>query len=460
MVASAPTARRSGATIASLTLAALAYAVMQMMVVPALPAIEHDLGTGPGGVAWLISAFLLSTAIATPVLGRLGDMYGKERVLVIVLLVFAAGGVLGALATSLPMLIGARVIQGFGGAIFPLAFAIGRDALPPNKLPLTIGLLSGSFGVGGGIGVIASGVIVDHFSWHGIFWLGIAMPLIAVVGVRLFVPPSPARERVQLDWVGALLLGGGLLPLLLAVSRGRVWGWLSPGVVALFLGGLVVLVAWVRWELNRREPLIDVRLLSNRVVWTVNAAALAVGFTMYATSYLVPQLVQADPATDGFGFGASTTAAAMFLLPAMLAGLVCGPLAGILSTRLGPKRPLLLGIAVMAAGMAMLALAHDERWQVYVGTLLAYGIGITFAMTSMSSLIVSGVPRTQTGEASGMNTMVRTVGGSIGSQVVTALVVAGGAASSHGFTVAFATCGVLLLVALPFAAAVPALARR
>lgn len=459
-MSAAPVARRSGATIASLTLAALAYAVMQMMVVPALPAIEHDLGTGPGGVAWLISAFLLSTAIATPVLGRLGDMYGKERMLVVVLAVFAAGGVLGALATSLPMLIAARVIQGLGGAIFPLAFAIARDVLPPKRFPLAVGLLSGSFGVGGGIGVLASGVIVDHFSWHGIFWLGIAMPLVAIAGVRLFVPVSPARRRVQLDWVGALLLGGGLLPLLLAVSRGRVWGWGSPGVVALLAGGALLLVAWARWELGRREPLIDVRLLSNRVVWTVNAASLCVGFTMYATSYLVPQLVQADRATAGYGFGASTTAAAMFLLPAMVAGLVCGPLSGWLASRFGAKRPLLLGVSVMAAGQLLLAFAHDERWQVYTGTLLAYGIGLTFAMTAMSSLIVTGVPQAQTGEASGMNTMVRTVGGSIGSQVVTALVIAGGAPSSHGFAVAFAVCGALLLIALPLCAAVPSARRR
>ncbi|MBB4661228.1 MFS transporter [Conexibacter arvalis] len=459
-MAAAPLARRSGATIASLTLASLAYAVMQMMVVPALPAIERDLGGGPGGVAWLISAFLLSTAIATPVLGRLGDMFGKERVLVAVLALFAAGGLLGALATSLPMLIAARAIQGFGGAIFPLAFAIARDVLPPRRLPLAIGLMSGTFGVGGGIGVVASGVIVDHASWHGIFWLGIAMPLVAIAGVRLFVPPSPARERVRIDWVGALLLAGGLVPLLLAVSRGQAWGWASPPVVGLFAGGALTLAAWVRWELGRREPLIDVRLLSNRAVWTVNAAALCIGFTLYATSYLVPQLVQRDPATAGVGFDASTTEAGLFLLPAMLAGLVFGPLAGLLSSRVGAKRPLLLGVAVMAAGQALLAFAHDEAWQVHAGTLLAYGIGLTFAMTATSSLIVGGVPRGQTGEATGMNTMVRTVGGAVGSQVVTALVISSGAVSSHGFTLAFAVCGALLLLAVPLCAAVPVARRR
>ena len=468
-MAAADTARRSGAyrTIASLTLASLAYAVMQMMVVPALPAIERDLGADSGDVAWLISAFLLSTAVSTPVLGRLGDMFGKERMLMIVLAVFAAGGVLGAFATSLEMLIAARVIQGLGGAIFPLAFGIARDALPADKLSMGIGLMSGSFGIGGGAGLVLSGLIVDHTSWHGIFWLGIAIPLAAIVCVRVFVPASPARARVQLDWLGAILLGGGLMPLLLAVSRGRVWGWGSPAVIGLLAGGAALLVVWVLWELRRREPLIDVRLLGRRPVWTVNAAALFVGFGMYATSYLVPQLVQAEPAQAGYGFDASTTAAGLFLLPAMLAGLVAGPWSGSLARRFGPKLPLLLGTVTMAAGFALLAFAHDARWHVYVGALLSYGIGLTLALTAMANLILVGVPRAQTGESTGMNTMVRTVGGSLGSQVVAALVLAGGAAggvavsangggpTEHGFTLAFGACAALLLIATALSAAVP-----
>lgn len=467
----ASAARRSSGTgvVASLLLASLAYAVMQMMVVPALPAIEHDLGAGPGSVAWLISAFLLSTAVSTPVLGRLGDMYGKERTLVVVLAIFAAGGVLGALATSLEMLIAARVIQGLGGAIFPLAFGIARDTLPAKRLPGAIGMLSGSFGVGGGLGLVLSGLVVDHTSWHGIFWLGVAVPLAAIVAVRMWVPPSPARERVQLDWLGAVLLAAGLLPLLLGVSRGSAWGWGSAGVLTLFAGGALLLVVWTWWELRRREPLIDVRLLARPAVWTVNAVAVFVGFAMYATSYLVPQLVQADPAQAGFGFSASTTAAGFFLLPAMLAGFVVGPFSGALTRRFGAKLPLTAGVAVMAAGFAQLALAHDERWHVYLGTLLTYGIGITLTLTAMANLILVGVPRAQTGESTGMNTMIRTVGGSLGSQVVAALVLAGGAAGSvaaasgqtdHGFTVAFAVCAALLVVALALSTAVPAARTR
>lgn len=460
-MAAATSVRRSGPVIASLTLASLAYASMQMMVVPALPQIERDLGSDAGGVAWLISAFLLSTAVSTPVLGRLGDLYGKERMLVAVLAVFAAGSLLGALAPSLPVLIVARVIQGLGGAIFPLAFGIARDALPPARLSTAIGLLSGSFGIGGAAGLVLSGPIVDHISWHGIFWLGIAMPLVAIVGVRLFVPRSPPREQVDVDWLGALLMAGGLLPLLLAISRSREWGWLAPGTLALVLGGAALLIAWVRWELARREPLIDLRLMAQRSVWTVNAVAVTIGFGMYAMSYLVPRFVQADPAVAGYGFDASVTGSALYLLPAMLSGLVGGPLAGALGNRMGARLPLAIGVATLAAGLTMLAFVHDEPWQIYVGMLLGYGIGLTFALTAMANLIVSGVPQAQTGEATGINTTLRTIGGALGSQVVAALVIAEeGSHGAGGFTAAFVVCAGVALVALLACAAVPRPARR
>jgi EmrB/QacA subfamily drug resistance transporter len=460
-MAVATSARRSGPVIASLTLASLAYASMQMMVVPALPHIERDLGSDAGGVAWLISAFLLSTAVSTPVLGRLGDLYGKERMLVAVLAVFAAGSLLGALAPSLPVLIVARVIQGLGGAIFPLAFGIARDALPPARLSSAIGLLSGSFGIGGAAGLVLSGPIVDHISWHGIFWLGIAMPLVAIVGVRLFVPRSPPREQVDVDWLGALLMAGGLLPLLLAISRGREWGWLAPGTFALVLGGAALLLAWGRWELGRREPLIDLRLLARRSVWTVNAVGVTVGFGMYSMSYLVPRFVQADPAVAGYGFDASVTGSALYLLPAMLSGLVAGPLAGTLGNRTGARLPLVLGVVALIGGLAMLAFVHDEPWQVFVGMLLAYGLGLTFALTSMANLIVSGVPQSQTGEATGINTTLRTIGGALGSQVVAALVIAEeGSHGAGGFTAAFMVCAGVAVVALLACAAVPRPTRR
>jgi MFS family permease len=431
--------------VASLVLAALAYATMQMMVVPALPEIQRDLGVDAGATAWLVSAFLLSTTIGTPVLGRLGDVYGKERVLMAVLAVFALGGLVGALAGSLPVLIFARVLQGLGGAVFPLAYGLARDALPPARVPLAIGLIAGSFGIGGSLGLVLCGPLVELFSWHAIFWCGIALPLTAIVGIRTSVPASPRRPPVPLDWIGALGLAGALLPLLIGVAQARTWGVLSAPVLALVLGGIAGLVAWGRWELSRAAPLIDLRLMARRSIWPVNGVAVLVGFSMYATGYLVPQFVQGDPSADGFGFGANVTETGLFLLPALLAGLLAGAGAGALGGRIGSKLPLRLGVATMIAGYGVLAFAHEVAWPVYVGTLLAHGIGLNLAYTAMSNLIVAASPAEQVGESSGMNTMLRTVGGALGSQLAGALVAGADTAS---FTTAFLFLGAISVVAL------------
>lgn len=445
--------------IASLTLAALSYSVMQMMVQPALPEMQRALGVDASATAWVISAFLLSTTVATPILGRLGDLFGKERVLVVALVVFAAGGVVGALASSLGMLIAARVLQGVGGAVFPLAYGLARDALPERQVPLAIAVIAGSFGVGGSLGLVLCGPLVDAFSWQAIFVVGLILPLLSIACVRAFVPASPARARVQLDWLGALLLTAGLVALLTAVSRGRDWGWTSAPALGLLTGSAVVLVAWGRWELSRRDPLIDLRLLARRSIWPVNAVAVLVGFGMYATGYLVPQFVQTDPDQAGFGFGANVTGASMFLLPALLCGLVAGAWAGLLARRLGSKPPLVIGTVTMVAGYAGLAFAHDAALPFYVFTALAHGFGLNLAYTAMSTLIVAAAPAEQVGEASGMNTMLRTVGGALGSQIVGAVIAGGvaasGVASEAGFTACFVVLGVLLAVASALVLLVP-----
>ena len=445
--------------IVSLTLAALSYSVMQMMVQPALPAIQAELGADPAATAWVISAFLLSTTVATPILGRLGDMFGKERVLIVALLVFAAGGVVGAFAPSMGALVLARALQGVGGAVFPLAYGLARDVLPQDRVPLAIAVIAGSFSVGGSLGLILCGPLVDRFSWHAIFVVGLVLPAVSIACVRAWVPPSPARERVQLDWLGALGLTGGLVALLMAVSNGRTWGWGSPRLLALAALGVAVLAAWGRWELGRRAPLIDLRLLARRAIWPVNAVGVLVGFGMYANGYLVPQFVQVDPARAGFGFGASVTGTSMFMLPALLGGLLAGTWAGLLARRFGSKLPLLCGTALMVVGYVGLACWHGATVPFVVMTTIAHGVGLNLAYTAMSTLIVRAAPAEQVGEASGMNTMLRTVGGALGSQVVGAVIAGGvgvsGVASEVGFTACFVLLAALLAVASAIGLLIP-----
>jgi len=383
-------------TFALLAAAGITYALLQSLVAPALPDIQHALHTSVDSVSWVLTAYLLSASIATPLIGRLGDMHGKERLLVIVLVVLCAGTLVSALATSLSVMLVGRVMQGAAGGIFPLAFGIIRDEFPRERVP-----------------------------------------------GRVNVP-------------GALLMSAGLGAVLLAVSEAAVWHWLSARTLIVLGAGIVLLVLWVRSESRSDHPLVDMRMMRIRGVWTTNAVAFLLGFGMYASFLLLPELVE-TPADLGYGFGASVTGAGLFLLPSTAAMLVLGAQTGRLEKRFGSKPPLLAGALLTALSYGLLAVARDHRWQIYLASLLL-GAGIGLAFASMVNLIIENVGPAQTGIATGMNTVTRTVGGAFGGSA-TATILAGtvraGYPSAHGYTVAFALCAAALLSGVLVGLAIP-----
>jgi EmrB/QacA subfamily drug resistance transporter len=440
-----------GLTLAVLAVAGLSFALLQTMVAPALPAIQHEYGASTPAVTWVLTVYLLTASIFTPVLGRLGDMFGKERLLVIVLLVLGAGTLIAALSTSLAMLIAGRAVQGAGGAIFPLAFGIIRDEFPREKVGSGIGLISATFGIGGGAGLVLSGVIVDHLDYTWIFWLALVVIAAAVVCTHLFVPESPIKTPAKIDWVGAVLMAIGLGAVLVAVSEGNSWGWGSARVLGLLAGGVIVLAVWARFELRVPQPLVDMRMMRLRGVWTTNVTALMVGFGMFGSFLLVPQFVEMPP-TAGFGFGATVTQAGLYLLPSAAIMLVAGPLAGVLGNRFGSRTPLLIGIALVAIGFVQLAVLHDEHWHVFLNSVLT-GAGIGLAFAAMATLIVDAVPQTQTGVATGMNTIMRSIGGALGAQIAASIV--GAHADEAHFVAAFLVSAAGLALAFIAALVIP-----
>ena len=349
-----------------LSLGGLAFAVLQSLVAPALPVIGRELHASTDDIAWVLTAYLLAASVLTPILGRLGDIVGKRKVLLIVLVVLAAGTLLAALAPNLPVLIVARVLQGAAGAIFPLAIGIVRDELPRERVGVTVGMLSAIFGVGGGLGIVLAGPIVDHFSWPWLFWFPLMLIAVALVGVIFGVPESPLRTPGRLDMIGAGILSLSLAALLLAISKGSDWGWGSGRTVGLIVVGLIALVVFVLTELRTREPLIDMRLIALRGVWTTNLVGLTFGFAMYGSFLLIPTLLEL-PAATGYGFGKSVSTAGLFLLPSTLMMMVFGPLSGVLEKRYGPKLPLIIGAVLETAAFALpglraqLDLAHPGR---------------------------------------------------------------------------------------------------
>jgi EmrB/QacA subfamily drug resistance transporter len=445
-------------TLAVLALAALSYALLQTMVAPALPEIQHELDASPTTVTWVLTVYLLSASVCTPILGRLGDMFGKERMLVAVLVLFGFGSLISALSGSLALLVAGRAVQGAAGAVFPLAFGIIRDEFPRDRVATGIGLISATFGIGGGAGLVLSGLIVDHLSYRWIFWFGLVVVAIATVATRLFVPESPVKSPAKVDLAGAALLSAGLSAVLLAVSEGNRWGWGSARIIGLFVASAVLLAIWVRFEQRVPEPLVDIDLLRVRGVWTTNLTAFLIGFGMFGSFILVPQFVQM-PVASGYGFGVGVTGAGLFMLPSAGVMLFAGPLAGTLAGRVGSKVPLLLGAALATLSFAFLAVAHSAEWEIVAAIgLLGCGIGLSFA--SMANLIVDAVPQRQTGEATGMNTIMRTVGGAFGAQIAAAMIANhlspnGRFPAESGFTAAFVMGAVAVAVAFAAATLIP-----
>jgi EmrB/QacA subfamily drug resistance transporter len=443
-------------TLLILGVAALAYALAQTTLVPAIPELMRGLHTDESGVTWTLTAYLVAAAVFTPLLGRLGDIYGKRRLLVVALVVFALGSVVSAVSSDLWLVVAGRVIQGVGGGIFPLCFAIIRDEFPRDGVARGVGLVSAVAGIGGGLGLVLGGVLVDQASYHWIFWLGAAMGIVGAVAAQLFVPESPIRTPARLDVRGALVLSVGLVLPLIAISQAHDIGWGSARTLGLIGGGLVVLAFWVALERRTAQPLADIVALAKPPVLITNAATLLVGFGMFGSFILIPTLAEA-PRSTGYGFGLDATRGGLLLVPGSLAMLALGPLSGIIGGRIGNRWPLAVGGALTALGLALLAIAHGSQAEVLgFASLMSGGIGLAFA--AMPNLIIEAVPMHQTGEATGFNALVRSVGSSLGSQVSATVLAAsavGGVATDAGFTHAFAVSSGVAVCAGAIAVFIP-----
>ncbi|HEX3688978.1 MAG TPA: MFS transporter [Solirubrobacteraceae bacterium] len=442
-------------------LAGMGYSMLSSAVIPALPSMEHSLHTTETGITWLLTGYLLSASVATSILGRLGDMYGKERLLVITLVILAAGTVVSALATSLtPMILG-RVIQGAGGGIFPLAFGIVRDEFPRERVAGSIGILSSVLGVGGGIGIVLGGLIVEHLNYHWLFWIPLVVTLAAVAATQLFIPESPIRVPGRVNWLAATLMTVGFCSVLIAISETITWGWGSPKTLGLLAAGLVITASWILVEVLSEVPLIDMAMMRIRGVWTTNVVAFLLGAGMYASFLVFPQFAQL-PKSTGFGFGASVVTAGLYLLPAALGMTALGSMAGRVARRFGSRVAVIAGSGVTALSFALLAIAHGHPYDMLISAALM-GIGIGLAFAALVNLVVQAVSPEQTGAATGMNTVMRTLGGALGGQVVATFIannVAHGLPTVTGFTDSFALEAVFLVIAMFAGTLVPVMSEH
>ncbi|WP_245553097.1 MFS transporter [Nocardia veterana] len=409
-----------------LAFAAMIVTVMQTQAVPILGLIATKLQVSTTSVSWVTTATLLSAAVSTPLLGRVGDLYGKKPTLLGVLVVAAAGSAISASANSLSVLLVGRVLQGVATAIFPLALAVLREEIPARRLHHAMAIVSGTLGFGGGLGLVSTGLLTKGADpdYHVVFWFTAALSVVALVAAAVAVPATTTRHPGAVDLPGALTLGGFLILLLLPISQGHEWGWTSVTTLACFAGAIATAAAWVLTERRVRTPLVDLQMFTHRPVLFTNLAGMFIGFAMFMQFMGVSYLAQMPTRVAGYGFGASILRASVeYLLPATLSSMLAAPIGGILVGRLGGRSVLALSGVVGMVGFGWLALAHDTTASVIAASVVI-GIAISFAYAAMPALIAAGVPHHQSGIANGINSISRTVGSSLASAIITTLLTA------------------------------------
>ncbi|GAA3395166.1 MFS transporter [Cryptosporangium minutisporangium] len=397
----------------------LVAAVMQTIVVPLIPSLPNLLDAAPTDATWVITATLLAGSVATPVAGRLGDMFGKRRMMLISLGLLVVGAVFSALSSSLALMVVGRVLQGAGSGAIPLGISLMKDILPAEKQGSAIAFMSSTMGTGAAIGLPASALVAEHLDWHVLFWGAAAIGLLALIAVAVTVPESGLRPGGRFDVFGMLGLAVWLTALLLVISKGNAWGWTSAPILGLAGVVAVVVPVWVLYELRRSGPLVDLRTTMRRPVLVTNLASVMIGFSMYASVMILPQLLQA-PTSTGFGLGQSMLAAGLCMAPSGLVMLVASPLSARLSAARGARTTLMVGAGVLAAAFGTASFLMHATWQVVlVGTVT--GLGVALAYAAMPTLIMQNVPLGETAAANGLNTLMRSLGTSLSSAVMAVL---------------------------------------
>jgi predicted MFS family arabinose efflux permease len=460
-VSTSSRARRPTGAIVALGCSGLLVSLLQTAVVPLIPQFPTLLSVSSSSAAWLVTATLLAGAVSAPVLGRLGDMYGTRRMLVVCMTIILVSAVLAALAPNFAVLLVARAMQGVAFGVIALGMSLMRDVLPQAKVAGGVGLMSSSLGVGGALGPPVTGILSQHGGWRLVF-AAIALGAVAllVLVVRL-VPESGLRSGGRFDTVGAVGLSVALVCLLLGISKGSAWGWSSPLVLGLLVASVAVSAVWGRYELRRSSPLVDLRVAARPAVLGTNLASVLLGFSMFASFALATQILQAPVAT-GYGFGLSMLVAGVLLLPMGGSMMIFSAVSARISRRHGPAITVIAGSALLAVGNAAIAVLPAAVWLLVVAATVG-AIGAALAYSALPLLIMRAVPESETAAANSFNTLMR----QLGTSTVTAAAAAVGGAlvvdvgghtlpAGRAYAIVFIAAAVAALVALVVAALTPA----
>ncbi|MGW0712363.1 MFS transporter [Streptomyces sp. NPDC002643] len=452
-----PSRKPAGPIVPVLAFAGIVVAVMQTLLVPVIKDLPHLLDTTPGNATWVLTSTLLSGAVATPIMGRLGDLHSKRRMLLVSLAVMVVGALISGFTSELiPMILG-RTLQGFAMGAIPLGIGLMRDELPRERLASAMALMSSSIGVGGGLALPLAALVAQNTDWHALFFGAAGLGALSIVLILVAVPETKTRAAGSFDLLGALGLSLGLVLFLLPITKGSDWGWTSATTLGMFAASALVLLLWGVLELRLPAPLVDLRTTARREVLLTNLASIMVGVSFYVVSLVLPQLLQL-PTSTGYGLGQSMVVAGLCVAPLGLTMMFTAPVYARISAKYGPRSTLLIGLLIIAIGYGAGLGLMSAAWQTVVISILL-GTGIGLAYSSLPALIVGAVDPSETGAANGLNTLMRSIGTSVSSAVIgmvlanTAHHVDGVAIPTmHGFRVSFliATTAVAVGLALAF----------
>lgn len=403
------------AIIAVLAFAGLCSSFMFTLVVPLQAELPQLLNSSREDTTWVVTITLLVAAVATPISGRLGDMYGKRRVVIVLLAILIVGSVIAAVSGSIIGVIIGRALQGAVTGVVPLGIAIMRDVLSPERLGTAVALMSATMGVGGAVGMPVAALLAENADWHMLFWLAAALGVIGLVLVLVVIPEDVLRSPGRLDVLGAIGLAIGLTGILLFVSRGAEWGWTSPITLVCIIGGLAVLLVWGWYQLRTEDPLLDLRVAARPAVLFTNIAAIGMGFALFASNVTFPQLLEMP--VGGAGFGLDMVAASLVIMPAGLVMMVISPLSGWLERTVGPRPLFTVGAGAIVLAYVFVLLWSSEVWHIFVANIFI-GVGIGFTFAAMPMIIMRSVPANETGASNGLNALFRSVGTSTASAVM------------------------------------------
>ncbi len=417
---------------------------------PLLPTVQRAYHVSLAASQWTLTITLLAGAVATPVMGRLGDGRLRRQTTLGGVAFMLVGCVLSALPIGFAAFLAGRGLQGAGLGLVPLATAVARDDLPAGRSRPAIALIGVTTAAGIGIGYPLVGLLAEYLGLGAPFWFVAVLSALALAAGAAVLPPSPAREA-RLDVAGALTLGLGITGLLLVLAEGPVWGWASAASLGCAAASVALLAGWAAVELRSRRPLIDLRLLRRRSVLAANVTAFLVAVGFYPLGSLIVRYVQTPPGT-GYGFGASVVVAGLMLTPFSLASFAASRVAGRLARRTSAEVVVAASCVLLIASMAAFLLARGGYWQIVAAMALdGFGVGCVYAVNPLQ--ITGGVPAAETGSAISFYQLVRTVAYSLGSTLsatVLVLYLPRGRVfpGDAGYSAAAVVCAAVLVAAL------------